>query len=86
MDTGDRKHRGNTLGEADIKPGVNAVRASNWQGKSSFIRAIKTAMGTDRPLTEGESRGGVQLQTAEEPVDVELRRQGRSVSLEEPRT
>ncbi|WP_312910278.1 archaea-specific SMC-related protein [Natronosalvus caseinilyticus] len=69
-------------GEADIKPGVNAVRASNWQGKSSFIRAIKTAMGTDRPLTEGESRGRVQLQTTEGPVDVQLRRQGRSVSLE----
>lgn len=69
-------------GEADIKPGVNVVRASNWQGKSSFVRAIKTAMGTDQPLTEGESRGRVQLQTPAETVAVQLHRQGQSASVD----
>lgn len=67
-------------GGATLKPGVNSVRASNWQGKSSFIRAIKTVMGTDRPLTEGQSSGRVQLQLPEETTVVELSRNGRAIT------
>lgn len=69
-------------GSATLKPGINSVRASNWQGKSSFIRAIKTVMGTDRPLTEGQSSGRVQLRTPAETTTVQLSQQGRSVNRE----
>jgi len=67
-------------GDADIEPGVNAVRASNWQGKSSFLAGIKTAFGTAMPLTEGQSTGRVVLQTDDEEITVELERTNGSVS------
>lgn len=46
--------------EAQIEPGLNAVKASNWQGKSSFIAAIQTALGVSTPLMEGADSGSVQ--------------------------
>lgn len=67
-------------GSATIKPQTNVIRASNWQGKSSFIRAIKTAMGTDRTLTEGESTGRVQLKTPDDTIEVDLERAGTAIS------
>jgi len=67
-------------GEAYIEPGVNAVRASNWQGKSSFLAGIKTAFGTATPLTEGQSTGRVVLQTDDEKIAVDLERMNGSVS------
>lgn len=67
-------------GSATLTDGVNATRASNWKGKSSFIKAIKTAMGTATPLTEGAQCGRVELEFDGDPVEVELRRTGRSVS------
>jgi DNA repair exonuclease SbcCD ATPase subunit len=71
--------------EATIEPGTNAVQASNWQGKSSFIAAVKAAMGSGTPLTEGESAGKVELETGEETYRVELRREnGRITSQGEP--
>ncbi|WP_408960458.1 archaea-specific SMC-related protein [Natrinema sp. 74] len=66
-------------GEADIEPGVNAVRASNWQGKSSFLAGIETAFGTETPLTEGRDRGSVTLATDDRTVTVELERTDGSV-------
>lgn len=66
-------------GEADIEPGVNAVRASNWQGKSSFLAGIETAFGTEAPLTEGRDRGSVTLDTGARTVTVELERTEGSV-------
>lgn len=66
-------------GEATIEPGLNAVRASNWQGKSSFIRAIKTGLGVSTALTEGEDRGRVDLDTPDREVTVELVRENGSV-------
>lgn len=63
-----------------IKPGVNAVRASNWQGKSSFLHGIKTALGTETPLTEGAATGRVELDTDGERFDVRLERDGAAVS------
>jgi len=65
---------------ATLEPGVNAVRASNWQGKSSFLAGIKTAFGTAMPLTEGQSTGRVVLQTDDEEITVELERTNGSVS------
>lgn len=67
-------------GEATIRPGTNAVSSSNWQGKSSFLTAIETAMGTASVLTEGEDRGSVELDTGDRQVRVELVRTDGTVS------
>lgn len=66
-------------GSATIEPGLNAVRASNWQGKSSFVAALKTAIGVSCPLTEGKERGRVGLHTPTREIDVELVREHGSV-------
>ncbi|WP_340097706.1 archaea-specific SMC-related protein [Salinibaculum salinum] len=66
-------------GNATLEPGLNAVRASNWQGKSSFIQAIKTALGVSTALTEGADRGGVSLQTPDRTLSVDLVRDGSTV-------
>ncbi|MFC7127958.1 archaea-specific SMC-related protein [Haloferax chudinovii] len=66
-------------GSATLEPGLNAVRASNWQGKSSFLAAIATAFGTTSPLTEGATEGRVSLSTDEREYAVELTRDGRRV-------
>lgn len=66
-------------GSATIEPGLNAVRGSNWQGKSSFIEAIKTALGTSTELTEGKDEGQVHLQTANRDVTVQLARENGTV-------
>lgn len=69
-------------GEATIQPGVNTIRAENWQGKSSFIAAVETAMGTARPLTEGATSGRVRLETDVGAATVELVRTDDGVRLE----
>lgn len=70
-------------GSATIEPGVNAVEASNWRGKSSLIVAIETALGIAMPLTEGEERGRVTLETDEGTFVTELlRRDDGSVERE----
>ena len=69
-------------GSATIKSGLNAVQAANWQGKSSFIEAIKTALGTSTELTEGAESGRVDLQTPLRDVTVRLVRNGSTVSRE----
>lgn len=61
-------------GTARVEPGVNAVSGSNWRGKSSLVAAIETAMGTAKPLTEGEPTGRVSLTTDERTITTELRR------------
>lgn len=66
-------------GTASIEPGLNAVRASNWQGKSSFIQAIKTGLGVSATLTEGAETGGVTIQTPGQTVAVQLDREGTTV-------
>ncbi|GAA0511590.1 hypothetical protein SAMN04488066_10445 [Halorubrum aquaticum] len=68
-------------GSARIDPGNNVVRAANWQGKSSFLQAIETAMGTAAPLTENADAGRVELETPDGTHVVELeRRDGTVVS------
>ncbi|NHN49501.1 ATPase [Halostella sp. JP-L12] len=69
-------------GSATIEPGLNAVRGSNWQGKSSFIEAVKAALGTSTELTEGEERGEVRLRTPDREVSVSLVRENGTVRRE----
>jgi chromosome segregation ATPase len=61
-------------GSATLSPGQNAVRASNWQGKSSFVAAIRAALGVSRDLTEGREQGTVRLETPDRTVRVDLHR------------
>lgn len=68
-------------GSAEIQSGINAVAGSNWQGKSSFIQAIETAIGVKRPLTEGENQGKVQISMPDQTVNVELVRSEDSISV-----
>lgn len=62
-------------GQATLHPGVNAVRALNWQGKSSFVEAIETALGAATTLTEGASDGEVSLAFDGQTARVELHRE-----------
>ncbi len=72
-------------GDAELSRGVNVIRASNWQGKSSFLASIETIMGTATPLTEGEEYGHASLETSDDAYRVELRREnGRVVSSGSP--
>jgi len=66
-------------GSTTIDPGLNAVRGSNWQGKSSFIEAVKTALGTSTELTENKDSGRVHLQTPEREFTVNLVRENGTV-------
>jgi len=66
-------------GRTTIEPGLNAVRGSNWQGKSSFIEAIKTALGTSTELTENKDSGRVKLQTPDRDITVTLVRENGTV-------
>lgn len=61
-------------GSATLHRGVNAVRGPNWQGKTSFVRALETAVGIDATLTEGESEGRVELTVDGETSVVTLHR------------
>ena len=69
-------------GEAEIEPAINIVHAENWQGKSSFLKAVETAFGTAKPLTEGRSRGRVELETERRTVEVELYRENDRIVRE----
>ena len=69
-------------GSATIEPGVNAVRAANGQGKSSFVTAVEAALGTATELTEGAESGRVHLDTPERSVTVRFHRDGDGVRRE----
>ncbi|WP_254525530.1 archaea-specific SMC-related protein [Natrinema caseinilyticum] len=69
-------------GSAELEPGLNAVKGSNWQGKSSFIEAIKTGLGTTATLTEGRDHGHVRLETPERAVSLDLSRSNGVVNVE----
>ncbi len=72
-------------GDAELRSGINVVRAENWQGKSSFMKALEVVMGTTgwdddgHPLTDGASEGHVQLERADDSYETTLVRQGNSV-------
>jgi len=65
-----------------VEAGLNIVQASNFTGKSSFVKAIQTVVGTSgmygkaHPLTEGTDRGTVTLDTPEDTYEVQLERTG----------
>ncbi|MDS0280744.1 archaea-specific SMC-related protein [Haloarcula onubensis] len=66
--------------DATLADGLNVVQASNFMGKSSFMSALQTVMGTtglygdSHPLTEGATEGQVTLETADDDYEVRLRR------------
>ena len=66
--------------DATVEAGLNVVQASNFMGKSSFVGAIQTVMGTSgmygesHPLTEGADDGSIELDTGDGTYDVELTR------------
>lgn len=66
--------------EATVDTGLNIVQASNFMGKSSFMSAIQTVMGTsgmygeNHPLTEGTNEGSVRLETTNSTHEVRLER------------
>jgi len=72
-------------GEPTVKPGINAVQASNWQGKTSLVTALRTVLGasvTPATLTDGADEGHVRLQTPEQTYERRLQRTGESVSAD----
>ncbi|RQH02297.1 archaea-specific SMC-related protein [Natrarchaeobius oligotrophus] len=66
-------------GQAEIERGLNAVRAENWQGKSSLIMAIEAAMGTEKPLTENADEGEVVLESDDGEVAVSFTDQNGTI-------
>jgi len=66
-------------GSATIEDGLNVIQASNFRGKSSFIAALRTAIGATgqydpHPLTEGTKEGRVTLEAADHSHEVLLER------------
>jgi predicted nucleic acid-binding Zn-ribbon protein len=69
-------------GQTTLESGPNVVQASNWQGKSSFVAGIETAMGTRTALTDGADRGSVTIEAPDWRVSTDLRRDGPRVVRE----
>jgi chromosome segregation ATPase len=72
-------------GEPTVKPGINAVQASNWQGKTSLVTAIRTVLGgsvTSATLTDGANAGYVRLQTPDQTYERRLQRTGETVTTD----
>jgi len=72
-------------GEPTVNPGINAVQASNWQGKTSLVTAIRTVLGasvTSSTLTDDADSGSVQLRTSDQVYERRLQRTGESVTAE----
>lgn len=65
--------------EAQIEPGLNAVTASNWQGKSSFIAAIESSLGVSTTLMERADSGSVAYKGPQMDGVVELTRTNGTV-------
>ena len=61
-------------GESRVEPGLNVIRASNWQGKSSFIKTVQTALGVAAPLTDGADTGAVRYDSDTDSGTIELER------------
>lgn len=72
---------------ATLESGVNVVQASNFSGKSSFMNALQTVVGTTglfdspHPLTEGEDSGSVVLDASETSHEVTLERSSNNEIL-----
>ena len=68
--------------EVTVQPSVNAVRASNWQGKSSLLAAIRAVMGVSKPLSEGAESGFVSLEMEDSSTSVHLYRENGRIDEE----
>jgi DNA repair exonuclease SbcCD ATPase subunit len=68
-------------GTAHLNAGLNVVQASNFSGKSSFMAAMQTVMGTTNafgeghPLQDGSSEGSVTLETEDTTYKATLKRE-----------
>lgn len=68
------EHIGGIRGaSAELHPGLNVIRGTNWQGKSSFVEAIETGLGVPGSVTEGAAEGHVTMQGEDVDIDVTLR-------------
>lgn len=67
-------------GVVEISPGVNVIQASNFQGKSSLLMALRTVTGIttlsdeSHPLTESKQEGKVTLSTGSKEYTISLGR------------
>ncbi|WP_254538847.1 archaea-specific SMC-related protein [Halomarina litorea] len=70
-------------GAATLPPGVTVVRGTNSRGKTSFLRAIETAAGTRRALSDGRDRGRVvcDTHTGRTTLDLSRPETGEGVEL-----
>ena len=72
-------------GKPTVKPGINAVQASNWQGKTSLVTAIRTVLGgsvTSATLTDGADEGYVRQETSEQVYERRIKRAGETVTTD----
>jgi len=72
-------------GKPTVKPGINAVQASNWQGKTSLVTAIRTVLGgsvTSATLTDGADEGYVRQETSEQVYERHIKRAGETVTTD----
>ena len=63
--------------ETTLNPGTTVVQASNWQGKTSFVTALRTVLGgepTSNTITTGETEGKVTLRTSDDVYTVTVTR------------
>lgn len=68
-----------------LESGTNAVQASNWQGKTSLIVAIRSVLGasvSSETLTNGADSGYIHLQTHDDEYERQIERTGNSVTVE----
>jgi len=72
-------------GNTALETGTNAVQASNWQGKTSLILAIKSVLGASvrsETLTNGADSGYIYLETGDDEYKRRLERTGDRVTVE----
>lgn len=73
---------GITAGKTTLETGLNVVRGTNWQGKSSFVGAVETGLGIPGTITEGSETGRVSLTGPNQSASVRLRRESDQIVLE----
>ncbi|WP_089650031.1 archaea-specific SMC-related protein [Halobacterium hubeiense] len=66
-------------GAVTLETGVNAVRAENWQGKSSLLSAVEAVLGVEKPLMESADTGGVTLVVDDDEYSVNLYTENRDI-------
>ena len=59
-------------GRATLERGLNVVRGANWQGKSSFVHGLESALGIPGSVTEGAEAGRVTVEGEDLAASVEV--------------